>query len=169
MASRAGARVIGAVSTPQKIACALSRGCEHVVQYGKEDLVNSVRSVTNGVGVDVVYDFCGAETFLDSLKCLKPRGLLVLCGQSSGPTGPFDPQVLRRHGSLYVTRPTLTDYMKPAEDFRQMTARVWSLVQQGVLQPQPIVCFSLEQAAMAHQQLADRNRIAKLVLDSREA
>jgi NADPH2:quinone reductase len=168
MASRAGAQVIGAVSTPEKSAHALSRGCTQVEQYGIGDLVSAVRSATNGAGVDVVYDFCGAETFLDSLKCLKPRGLLVLCGQSSGPTGPFDPQLLRKHGSLYLTRPTLIDYMKPVEAFRNMTTEVWELLKQGVLTPHPVVCFPLGQADLAHQQLADRNRVAKLVLNSRE-
>jgi len=165
LASYAGARVIGAVSSPAKSAYARSHGCHDVIQYADSDFVSLVQRATNGEGVDVVYDFSGAETFLESLKCLRPRGLMVLCGQSSGPAAAFDPQILRTCGSLYLTRPTLTDYLKPAGQLTEIAARVWALAKDGVLEPLPIVAFPLEQAGFAHEQLADRNRIGKLLLE----
>jgi len=110
MAKQRGARVIGTVSTEEKAALARAVGADEIILYTHSDFEAEVKRLTDGQGVNVVYDSVGRTTFAKSLNCLKPRGYLVSFGQSSGPTPPFDPLLLSAKGSLFLTRPTLTNY-----------------------------------------------------------
>lgn len=125
LASRSGACVIGTCSTDAKAERAKSCGCTHVIRYDREDFVEEVQRLTDDIGVDVIYDSVGLSTFLKGFDCLKRRGLMCLFGQSSGAPEPLDPQVLRSKGSVFLTRPTLSDYMQPVESFRAMAQSVW--------------------------------------------
>src|SRR3989449_10805444 len=106
-----GARVLGTVSTREKAALARGAGADEVILYTEQDFETEVKRLTNGAGLQVIYDSVGKTTFEKGLNCLAPRGMMVLYGQSSGPVGPFDPQVLSQKGSLFLTRPTLAHYI----------------------------------------------------------
>src|SRR5204862_362948 len=106
-----GARVLGTVSTREKAALARGAGADEVILYTEQDFETEVKRLTNGAGLQVIYDSVGKTTFEKGLSCLAPRGMMVLYGQSSGPVGPFDPQVLSQKGSLFLTRPTLAHYI----------------------------------------------------------
>src|SRR5207302_11486700 len=108
-------RVIGTVSTREKAALAREAGAHDVILYTEQDFEVEVKRLTDNRGVDVIYDSVGKSTFDKGLNCLKPRGLMVLYGQSSGPVGPIDPQVLSQRGSLFLTRPTLHHYIRSEE------------------------------------------------------
>ncbi|MGH8553356.1 MAG: zinc-binding dehydrogenase, partial [Methylococcales bacterium] len=162
LAHRAGAFVLGTVSSLEKQKRALNAGCDAV--FGYEDFVEQVKNHTQGHGVDVVYDSVGAATFLDSLRCIKPRGILVLCGQSSGPVAPFDPQWLRTYGSLYLCRPSLKDYLKPRAEYITMASEVFSMLSTGILETPPIAVYDLCEARTAHNRLEQRQRIEKILL-----
>lgn len=111
-----GLNVIGTVSTEAKADVARAHGCDHVINYSREDVARRVRDITDGVGADVVFDSVGKDTFMSSLNALKRRGLLVCVGTASGPIPPFDPVLLAMKGSVYLTRPALADYIAdPAE------------------------------------------------------
>jgi NADPH2:quinone reductase len=111
VAKRTGARVIATAGTAEKAALARSAGADEVIIYTQADFVSEVKRLTGGAGVDVVYDSVGQSTFAGGLDCLKPRGMMVLWGQASGPVAPFDPQILNQKGSLYLTRPSLGAYI----------------------------------------------------------
>src|SRR5216110_2078727 len=111
-----GARVIGTVSTEEKAELAREAGADEVILYTQQDFEAEVKRLTDGAGLQVVYDSVGQTTFTKGLNCLAPRGMMVLYGQSSGPVGPFDPQVLNQKGSLFLTRPTLHHYMASREE-----------------------------------------------------
>ena len=106
-----GLTVIGTVSTDAKGDLARAHGCDHIVNYSREDVADRVRELTRGVGVDVVFDSVGRDTFMGSLDSLKRRGLMVCVGTASGTIPPFDPQLLAMKGSLFLTRPALADYI----------------------------------------------------------
>jgi NADPH2:quinone reductase len=118
-----GAVVIGTVSTEAKAELARAAGCHDVILYTKENFVDAVQRITGGERVHVVYDSVGATTFDGSLDCLVPRGMMVLFGQSSGPVPPMDPSILNRKGSLFLTRPTLANYVATRAELRHRADR----------------------------------------------
>jgi NADPH:quinone reductase len=158
-----GGRVIGTAGTREKAAVARQAGAADVIVYREQDLVAEVKRLTDGKGVDVVYDSVGEATFLQSLDCLKPRGMMTLFGQSSGPVKPFDPQLLQSKGSLFLTRPTLAHYSSPDEvKWRSSDVLGWILNKRLDLLIQRV--YPLADAAQAHTDLESRMTIGKLVL-----
>jgi NADPH:quinone reductase len=164
VAKRRGARVIGTVSTPQKAALAREAGASDVILYAEQDFEAEVRRLTDGAGVQVVYDSVGRTTFERSLRCLAPRGMMVLYGQSSGPVGPFDPQVLNQRGSIFLTRPALGHYTATRTELLARANDVLGWVREGTLQLRIAREFPLSQAAEAHRQLQGRATTGKLLL-----
>lgn len=160
---RAGARVIGACSS-SKAELALEAGVDHVIQYDREDIVSSVKRLNAGRGVDVVFDSVGKSTFDASLASLRPRGLLVLFGQASGPVPPFDLQRLNQHGSLYVTRPSLFHYIATRAELDQHAQAVFSAAANGGLRPTIAGRYPLQDAKQAHLDLEGRRTAGKLLL-----
>jgi NADPH2:quinone reductase len=164
MASRIGARVIGTVSTEAKAELAREAGAAEVILYTREEVAPAVRRLTGGAGVQVVYDSVGKTTFLGSLECLAPRGMLVLYGQSSGPVDPFDPQILSQRGSLYLTRPTLAHYTATRAELLERAGEVLGDVADGSLVVRIGAEFPLERAADAHRALEGRRTTGKVLI-----
>jgi NADPH:quinone reductase len=164
MAKMAGARVFGTVSTEEKAAIALEHGVDAAIFYTREDFDTAVRRLTDGHGVDVVYDSVGKTTFDKSLNCLRPRGLLALFGQSSGPVPPFDPTVLNGKGSLYLTRPSLAHHLLTREELLWRANDVLSWVASGKLRLRIARTYPLSHAAEAHRDLEGRKTAGKLLL-----
>jgi NADPH2:quinone reductase len=164
VASRVGARVIGTVSTEEKAALARQAGAHEVILYTKDDFLEETRRLTGGAGVQVVYDSVGRTTFLKSLDALAMRGMLVLYGQSSGPVEPFDPQLLNRKGSLFLTRPTLAHYTATRDELLKRAGEVLRWVAEGALQVRVGREFPLAQAAEAHRELEGRRTTGKVLL-----
>ena len=164
VARRRGARVIGTVSTPQKAALARGAGAGDVILYVEQDFEAGVKRLTGGAGVQVVYDSVGRSTFEQSLRCLAPRGTMVLYGQSSGPVGDFDPQVLSQRGSIFLTRPTLGHYTATRAELLARANEVLGWVRDGTLRLRIEREFPLSQAAEAHRQLQGRATAGKLLL-----
>jgi NADPH2:quinone reductase len=164
LAKRAGARVFGTVSTDEKAALARKAGADEIVFYTREAFDEVVRARTGGRGVDVVYDSVGATTFDRSLLCLRPRGMLVLFGQSSGRVPPFDLQQLNQRGSLFVTRPTLGDYVATRDELLERGGAVLGAIAKGELDVRIHAEYPLERAADAHRALESRQTSGKLLL-----
>jgi NADPH:quinone reductase len=161
---RAGARVLGTCSTAEKETLARAAGCDDVIRYGEADFVAAARAATAGRGVDVVYDSVGKDTFDRSIQCLRPRGTLVLFGQSSGPVPPFDLQRLNAGGSLFVTRPSLAHYVATRAELEERSAAVLGAVARGELDVRIAARFPLADAAEAHRALESRATSGKLLL-----
>jgi NADPH2:quinone reductase len=161
---RAGVRVIGTCSTAEKEALARAAGCDVVVRYGEADFVAAVRETTGGRGADVVYDSVGASTFDGSLQSVRPRGLLVLFGQSSGPVPPFDLQRLNQTGSIFVTRPSLAHYVATRAELEERAGAVLGAAARGELGIRIAQSFALEKAVDAHRALEARATSGKLLL-----
>jgi NADPH2:quinone reductase len=164
MAKMAGARVFGTVSTEEKAAIARGHGADEVILYTQQDFESEVKRLTNGAGADVVYDSVGKTTFDKSLNCLRPRGLLALFGQSSGPVPPFDPTILNGKGSLFLTRPSLGHYLLTREELLWRSGDVLNWVQSGKLKVNIGGTYPLAQAAEAHRALEGRKTTGKLLL-----
>jgi NADPH2:quinone reductase len=164
LARQRGARVIGTVSTGAKAAIAQRCGADVAVDYTREDFVAVVQRETNGRGVDVVYDSVGRTTFEQSLAALRPRGMLVLYGQSSGAVPPFDPQVLNARGSLFLTRPTLLHYSASRDELLGRAGALFAAIQAGTLQVQIDSVYPLVEAGAAHAALAGRATSGKVLL-----
>lgn len=164
LAKRAGARVLGTVSTRQKAELAQQAGADAIILYEQQDFEAEARRLTDGRGVDVVYDSVGKTTFDKSLRALRLRGMLVLYGQSSGPVGPLDPQVLAAGGSLFLTRPTLVHYTATREELLSRASELLGWVQRGELKVRIDRTFPLADAAAAHEALASRATSGKLLL-----
>jgi NADPH2:quinone reductase len=164
MASRAGARVVGTVSTDLKASLAREAGAEVVVVNAREPFDEAARALTAGRGADVVYDSVGLATFERSLLALRPRGMLVLFGQSSGRVPPLDLQTLNARGSLFVTRPTLRDYVATRAELVERAERVLGAVGRGELSVRIHAEYPLERAADAHRALVGRATMGKLLL-----
>jgi NADPH2:quinone reductase len=162
--ARAGARVLGTCSSAEKEARARAAGCAEVVRYDRDDVAAAVRAATGGRGVDVVYDSVGRATFDASLQCLRPRGLLALFGQSSGPVPPFDLQRLNAGGSLFVTRPSLAHYVATRAELEERAGAVLGAVAEGALRLAIAGRFALADAADAHRALESRATSGKLLL-----
>lgn len=161
-----GGRVIGTVSTPEKEALARSVGADEVIRYTEiDDLAAAVRALTeNERGVDVVYDGVGKTTFDASLASLRPRGLLALYGAASGPVPQFDPQRLQAAGSVYLTRPSLANYIATPEEFAWRTTELLGAVSSGTLSVNIGARYPLAEAAAAHQALESRATTGKVLL-----
>jgi len=164
IASRRGARVIGTVSTREKAALARDAGARDVILYTEQDFEVEVKRLTNGVGLQVVYDSVGKTTFEKGLNCLIRRGMMVLFGQSSGPIGSFDPQVLSQKGSLFLTRPTLAHYIETRAELVARAGEVLSWIKSGALKLRIEHEFSLAEVAEAHRALEARKTTGKLLL-----
>ncbi len=164
MAKRRGAIVIGTASTPEKRALATDAGADEVIDYTTQDFVVETRRITDGAGVHVVYDSVGLTTFDKSLDCLMPRGMMALFGQSSGRVPPFDPQILNRKGSLFLTRPTLGHYVATRDELEQRAKDLFDWVNRGLLHVHVGAEFPLSRAADAHAALEGRKTTGKVLL-----
>jgi NADPH2:quinone reductase len=162
---RAGARVIGTASSDEKAAAARAAGAAAVIRYDQTDFADEVMRLTGGAGVDVAYDSVGASTFEGSLRCLAPRGMLVLFGQSSGPVPPIDPKVLAAR-SLFLTRPVLAHYTAVRSELRARADDVLSWTASGDLRVTVDRELPLERAAEAHRLLESRRTSGKLLLST---
>jgi NADPH2:quinone reductase len=151
-----GATVIGTVGSPEKAELVKANGCQHPIVYTKEDFVARVKEITGGKGVDVVYDSVGQTTFLKSLDCLRPMGMLVSFGQSSGPIGLFDPALLAQKGSLFLTRPSLMIYTARREDLLTHARDLFEVVQNGAVTVAVRQTYPLAEAPRAHRDLEGR-------------
>ncbi len=164
LAKMLGARVIGTVSTETKAELARQAGADELILYTHSDFLAEVKKITAGQGVHVVYDSVGATTFDKSLDCLKPRGYLVLFGQSSGPVAPFDPGKLAAKGSLFLTRPSLTHYTLDRAELLQRAGEIFDWIHAGKLKPRIENALALEDAAAAHRLIEGRKTTGKILL-----
>src|SRR6185437_6997086 len=156
IAKMRGAFVIGTASTPEKLDLARGAGADETINYTTRDFAAETRRMTNDVGVAVVYDSVGRTTFEGSLNALRRRGLLALFGQSSGPVPPIDPQILNRKGSLFLTRPTLNDYVATRDELVQRSSELLGWVKDGTVHVRIGAEFPLVRASDAHRALAGR-------------
>jgi NADPH2:quinone reductase len=159
-----GATVIGTVGSEEKAALATANGCHHPILYNREDWVSQVRDITDGKGVDVVYDSVGQATFYKSLDCLRPMGMMVSFGQSSGGIAPVDLQVLAAKGSLFLTRPSLMAYTAKRDDLLAHAADLFDVVTRGVVSIEVRQTYPLEAAAQAHTDLEARRTTGSSIL-----
>ena len=159
-----GATVIGTVGSAEKAELARAHGCQHPILYREQSFVDEVKRITSGRGVPVVYDSVGRDTFDDSLRCLHPRGLLVLFGQSSGTVEPFDLGRLGQMGSLYVTRPSLAAYTATREDLEQSARALMAVVECGAVRVEIGQTYPLAETAAAHRDLESRRTAGSTVL-----
>lgn len=159
-----GARVIGTVSTAEKAAIAAAAGADEVINYVKQDFVVETKHVTNGKGVNVVYDGVGKTTFMKGLDCLRPRGYMVLFGGASGQVDPFDLQTLNAKGSLFVTRPSLGAYMQNRQELEGRTSDLFNWIAAGNLEVRIDRSFPLKDAAKAHEYIEGRETKGKVLL-----
>jgi len=164
MAHRLGARVIGTVSTPEKERMAREAGADEVIQYTQMDFASEVMRMTGGKGVDVVYDSVGRTTFDKGLNVLRPRGMMVLYGGSSGAVPPFDPMLLSQKGSLFLTRPTIAHYATGRAELLRRSNAVLTMVAAGELTINVGHRYPLSDAAQAHRDLEGRKSTGKLLL-----
>ena len=164
MAHNIGARVIATVSTDEKAELARQAGADEVILYTQTDFETETRSLTGGQGVDVVYDGVGKTTFDKGLNVLRPRGMMVLFGGSSGAVPPFDLMQLSQKGSLYVTRPTLFQYIATTEELRARSSAVFQMIAEGRLKLRVEHIYPLAGAATAHRDLEARKTTGKLLL-----
>ncbi len=165
MAARLGARVITTVSTAEKAKFSREAGASDVILYAKQDFEAEVKRLTNGKGVDVVYDSVGQTTFEGSLNCLRPRGMLVLFGASSGPVPPFDLIQLSGKGSLFITRPTLWHYVATREELDWRASDVLRRITKGELKLRMEHVYPLSGAAQAQTDLEARKTTGKILLE----
>ena len=163
-AKHLGATVIGTVGSAEKAALAQSHGCDYPLLYREEDWVAMVKEITGGEGVAVVYDSIGKDTFLKSLDCLRPLGLMVSFGQASGPVAPLDTGLLAAKGSLFLTRPTLMTYTARREDLLASSAELFKVVQSGSVKIEVKQTYPLSEAAQAHRDLETRKTTGSTVL-----
>jgi NADPH:quinone reductase len=164
MAKMLGARVFGTVSTEEKAAIAREHGVDEVIFYTRQDFEAEVKRLTEGRGVDVVYDSVGKTTFDKSLGSLRPRGLMALFGQSSGSVPPFDPGILNAKGSLFLTRPSLAHHLATREELLWRAGDVLNWVAAGKLKLRIDRTYPLAEAASAHRDLEGRHTAGKLLL-----
>jgi len=163
-AKHLGATVIGTVGSEAKAQLARENGCDHVILYRTEDVAARVRALTNGQGVPVVYDSVGKDTFEASLDCLRPRGLMVTFGQSSGPIGPFDPRLLAQKGSLFLTRPKLGDYVLTRAELEETARDLFDVIASGAVAIKIAQTYPLRDAERAHRDLEARKTTGSTVL-----
>jgi len=163
-AKHLGATVIGTVGSAEKAALAKAHGCDHTILYRDENFKDRVMELTDGRGVNVVYDSIGKDTFMDSLACLKKRGTMVTYGNASGPVDPFQPALLGKMGSLYLTRPTLFDYIAERKNLVAMADELFDVVSSGVVKIEIHQEYPLSETAQAHMDLEARKTTGSTVL-----
>jgi len=159
-----GAKVIGTVSTEEKAKLAREAGADETILYTRQDFAAEVKRITGGKGLQVVYDSVGKDTWEGSLNCLAPRGLIALYGQSSGPIGMIDPQILNTKGSLFLTRPSLNVYIATREELQQRAGELFGWIREGKLKLRMEFEFPLKDAAEAHRALEGRKTTGKVLL-----
>lgn len=164
MAKHLGATVIGTVGSAEKATLAKENGCQYPINYTQEDWVEKVREITQGRGVDVVYDSVGKTTFMPSLDCLKKFGMMVSFGQSSGIVPPLDIQVLSQKGSLYLTRPTLMTHLEDPEAYAAHAAKLFELIDKKIVTVRIGGLYHLDEVKQAHIDLESRKTAGALVL-----
>ena len=164
MAKQCGVRVIGTVSTDDKAALAREAGADEIILYTQQDFEVEVKRLTDGKGVQVVYDSVAKDTFDKGLNCLAPLGYMVLYGQSSGPIPPFDPAILNAKGSLFLTRPSLFHYIADRASLEKRAGDVLSWAASGKLNVRMEHTFSLAETAEAHRSLEGRKTTGKVLL-----
>jgi len=164
MAKNLGARVIGTVSSEEKGQCAREAGADEVVVFTQTDFEAETKRLTNGKGVDVVYDGVGKATFEKGLNALRPRGMLVLFGSSSGPVPPVDPVTLSEKGSLYMARTTLAHFTATREELVARSSEIFAMIAAGSLKPRIAKTYPLAEAPQAHRDLEARKLTGKLLL-----
>jgi NADPH2:quinone reductase len=162
-AKHLGATVIGTVGDDEKAALAKANGCDHPINYRREDFVARVNEITGGRKLPVVYDSVGKDTFYKSLDCLAPLGLMASFGQSSGAIGSVDIGILAGKGSLFLTRPTLNTYVANREDLLTAAKDLFDVVQKGVVKLAINQTYGLNEAAQAHRDLQDRKTTGSTV------
>lgn len=163
-ASALGATVIGTVSTEEKAELARAHGCAHPILYTKQDFAEEVDKLTAGQKLPVVYDSVGKATFMKSLECLRPRGLMVSFGNASGPVDPISPLVLSQKGSLFLTRPTLFHYIATRAELEQSASDLFDMVTSGKIKVEVNQRFVLKDAAEAHRALEARKTTGSTIL-----
>lgn len=159
-----GATVIGTVGSPEKANVAANHGCDHPILYREEDFVSRVKEITKEKGVDAVYDSVGQSTFMKSLDCLRPMGMMVTFGQSSGPIPPIDTGILAAKGSLFLTRPSLMAYTASREDLLAHAFDLFDVVEKGVVKIQVGQTYPLSEAQRAHHELENRKTTGSSIL-----
>jgi NADPH2:quinone reductase len=159
-----GAIVIAVVGSEAKAAVVREYGCERVLVLGRDELAPRVRELSGGAGAHVVYDSVGRDTWNASLDCLRPRGLMVSFGNSSGPVPPFAPLELSRRGSLYLTRPTLFDYIRRRAELESSARELFELIGRGTIRIEIGRNYALQDAAQAHRDLEARKTVGSTVL-----
>ena len=163
-ANHLGARVIGTVGSEAKADLAAAHGCHHPILYREEDFAQSVKDLTDGEGVSVVYDSIGAETVMKSLDCLRRRGILVSFGNASGPPPAIDIGALGPKGSLFITRPTLFHYVAEREELEQASSELFNVVSQNVVKVEVNQSYPLKRASAAHGDLEARKTTGSTIL-----
>ena len=163
-AAALGATVIGTVSTPEKAELARAHGCHHPILYTEQDFVAEVERITDGAKLPVVYDSVGADTFLRSLDCLAARGMMVSYGNASGPVAPLSPLLLAQKGSLFLTRPTLFNYIAAREELEQSATELFEMVAAGKIRIEIRQKFALRDAPEAHRALEGRRTTGSTIL-----
>ena len=163
-AAALGATVIGTVSTEEKAELARANGCAHPILYTSQDFVAEVSRIMNGEKLPVVYDSVGRDTFMKSLDCLRPRGLMVSFGNASGAPDPMPPNVLAQKGSLYLTRPTLYNYIATRPELEQSAGELFDVVSSGKVKVEIKQRFPLKNAAEAQRQLEARKTTGSTIL-----
>jgi NADPH2:quinone reductase len=164
MAHNIGARVIATVSTEEKAGLARAAGADEVILYTQADFEAETKRLTSGKGVDVVYDSVGKTTFYKGLNLLRPRGMMVLYGGSSGAVAPLDPLVLTQKGSIFLTRPSLGNYIATAQELQQRAGAVFGMIREGKLKLRIEHVYPLAEAQQAHRDLEGRKTTGKLLL-----
>jgi NADPH2:quinone reductase len=159
-----GATVIGTVGSDEKAELARAHGCDHPVVYTRQDFVAEVERITNGATLPVVYDGVGRDTFMKSLECLHRRGIMVSFGNASGPVDAFPPALLAQKGSLFLTRPTLYDYVVSREELENAARELFEVVASGKVRVEVKQRFALRDAAEAHRALEARKTSGSTVL-----
>lgn len=163
-ANHLGATVIGTVGSDEKAELARAHGCHHAIIYTREDFVEQVREITDGKGVNVVYDAVGQDTFLKGFDCLRPLGTMVLFGAASGKPDPIDPGLLTAKGSVFLTRPSLFDYVADRESLTQSAIELFDVVGTGAVKVEVNQEHALSDAADAHRELEGRRTTGATVL-----
>jgi len=159
-----GVTMIGTVGSDEKGQLAKAHGCTHVINYNKENFVERVKELTGGKGVPVVYDSIGKDTFLGSLDCLAPLGMMVSYGSASGPVPPFSLNELASRGSLFITRPTLFSYAAQRQDLEAMAADVFRMVESGKVKIEINQRYALKDVQQAHRDLESRKTTGSTIL-----
>ncbi|HEX2530292.1 MAG TPA: quinone oxidoreductase [Burkholderiaceae bacterium] len=159
-----GVTMIGTVGSDDKAALAKAHGCTYTINYNKENFAERVKEITNGKGVPVVYDSIGKDTFIDSLNCLSPLGMMVSFGSASGPVQPFTLNELASRGSLFVTRPSLFTYIAKREDLDAMAAELFGMVESGKVRIDINQRYALKDVAQAHRDLEARKTTGSTIL-----